>query len=221
MNFRRIAVVVAHPDDAEIGCLGTLACLQASISILILTDGSDGVDLSKPHPVDLGETRRVETTAALRILPKCEVHFADLKDGEISADQRTIHIIERFLRRENPELLITHPTGNIADHQDHQACAKAALNCGYRIPSIRAIWGFEPIRYRPQDWTPTLFVEVTPYLKMKVDALAAHKSQHGRFYLTEEWVRHRARQNALLARSGAYENGESYEAFSLERLVYQ
>lgn len=216
MKFQKVAVVVAHPDDVEIGCFGTLAAIDAPIHILILTDGELGVAIGDAGQENLGEIRRRESTKALAQL-NCEIEFGGLKDGQVQSGRETILVIERFLKRISPDLLITHPSGNSADHQDHIACAAATLNCAYRIASVRTIWYFEPIRYRPQDWAPNVFVEISAHLEAKVQALATHDSQQGRFYLTGDWVRHRARQNALLARSGAFEAGEAYEAFTLGR----
>ena len=64
-------VVIAHPDDAEYGCAGTVAkwCRQGmSVVYVVCTDGSKG----SPDPnVDVGwliETRQQEQRNACKVL---------------------------------------------------------------------------------------------------------------------------------------------------------
>lgn len=214
----KLAVVSAHPDDAEMGCYGAIARLACPCSVLVMTDGEAGYALGTSRPEGLAAIRRDEARSALEALG-CDVEFAGLADGYISVDPSTIGAIEDFLRRHQPDVVITHALHNPVDHQDHSAVATATSNVAWRLPFLRGVWHFEPLRFQPGSWSPNLFVEISPFLSAKVEAVGRHKSQAGRDYLTQEWVAHRARQNALMARAGGLQAGEHYEAFAITKQV--
>jgi LmbE family N-acetylglucosaminyl deacetylase len=70
----RILVVIAHPDDAESFCGGTMARLAAegrAIHYLVLTRGEKGSDDPAMTPEHLSIIREEEQRQAAQILQRC------------------------------------------------------------------------------------------------------------------------------------------------------
>src|SRR5437773_7024808 len=82
----RVLAVVAHPDDAELLCAGTLARAKkdgAAIGICVLCQGDKGQP-SKPIK-NLAAMRRKEMQAAAKI-PGADLFFGELQDGTLVDD---------------------------------------------------------------------------------------------------------------------------------------
>src|SRR5947199_4135825 len=80
----RVLAVVAHPDDAELLCAGTLARAKAdgaAIAICMLCRGDKGQP-EKPI-ANLSVVRRKEATAAARLLGAA-AYFGGYPDGTLS-----------------------------------------------------------------------------------------------------------------------------------------
>ena len=96
----RVLAIVAHPDDAELLCAGTLARAKAdgaAIGICVLCRGDKG----QPHPPidNLGAVRSGEMKAASDLLG-AELLEGGFSDGELfdSVESRktVIELIRRF-----------------------------------------------------------------------------------------------------------------------------
>src|SRR5436305_3676803 len=86
LNFsgERVLAVVAHPDDAELLCAGTLARARAdgaAIAICVMCKGEKGVS-STNESSDLGATRHSEASAAANALGATLFWFG-AGDGEL------------------------------------------------------------------------------------------------------------------------------------------
>src|SRR5262245_4037441 len=79
-----VLAVVAHPDDAELLCPGTLARAKrdgATIGICVLCQGDKGQPAT---PIDnLADVRRHEMTAAAQLLG-ADLLLGKVPDGELS-----------------------------------------------------------------------------------------------------------------------------------------
>jgi LmbE family N-acetylglucosaminyl deacetylase len=67
----RVLAVMAHPDDAELLCAGTLARARADgapIGIAVMCRGDKGVGSATEKPADLDRVRQQEATAAAGVL---------------------------------------------------------------------------------------------------------------------------------------------------------
>src|SRR4051795_13192227 len=127
LNFsnERILAVMAHPDDAELLCAGTLARAKsdgAVIGVCVMCQGDKGV-ASTVDPENLGEARRLEALAALDMLGALMIWFGAL-DGELidsyPARKRLIQMYREF----KPTLIITH---SFEDYRpDHRATSEIA-----------------------------------------------------------------------------------------------
>src|SRR5438477_4422722 len=97
----RVLAVVAHPDDAEVLCAGTLARARAdgaAVGIGVLCQGDKG----QPTPPleDLAAVRRAEMTAAAALLG-AELFFGDFPDGALDdgvGERRRLLVLYRRFR---------------------------------------------------------------------------------------------------------------------------
>ena len=115
----RILAVVAHPDDAEILCAGTLArALEdgASIGIAVLCKGDRGQP-EDPIP-ELADVRREEMTVAAKLLG-AQLFFGDVSDGTL-IDEFAVRLeLTEILRKFEATLVLAHdPADYHPDHQD-------------------------------------------------------------------------------------------------------
>src|SRR5688500_19090166 len=80
----RVLAVMAHPDDAELLCAGTLARAKAdgaAIAICVMCSGDKGAG-SETKGIDLAEMRCDEATAAANIIG-AELYWQARRDGEL------------------------------------------------------------------------------------------------------------------------------------------
>src|SRR6476660_2218582 len=85
LNFarERVLAVVAHPDDAELLCAGTLARARAdgaAIAVCVLCRGDKGQPAERV--ADLAAVRRRELAAAAKLLG-AELFRGRFNDGEL------------------------------------------------------------------------------------------------------------------------------------------
>jgi len=187
LDFRdnRILAVVAHPDDAEMVCAGTLARGKregAVVGICVLCQGDKG----QPHkPVsDLASRRRKEMIASARLLGS-RLFFGRIPDGRLADDARTrLKVIEIF-RQFKPTLVLAHPPEDYhPDHRIASALAEAATwFCASRghkaksaaIRSAPSLWWTDTIGMHA--FNPGFFVDITETISVKARMLACHETQ--------------------------------------------
>jgi LmbE family N-acetylglucosaminyl deacetylase len=190
LNFsgNRVLAVVAHPDDAELLCAGTLARAKADgakISVCVLCNGDKGQP-SKPVK-NLAAVRKKEMEAASRILG-AEIFFGGISDATLTDDKRTRELVTEILRQFRPTLVMAHATEDY--HPDHQAAAKLAeaaswfcASRGFRTKSpatseAPALWWMDTINM--SGFLPDFFVDVSAFAKLKLEMLMCHKTQLAR-----------------------------------------
>ena len=196
-EFNRAMVVVAHADDAEWGCAGTVARLCAEgwdVAYVICTDGSKGSD--DPHMTveTLVKMREEEQRDAARVLGLSRVFFLGYPDAYLESSLQLRRDISRAIRIHRPDVLICmNPVRNLdgngyIDHPDHFASGDAAMGAVYPAARDRLTFpelleeGLEPHKVR-EVWIvgglegSNHFVDVDGYLETAIAALKAHRSQ--------------------------------------------
>jgi LmbE family N-acetylglucosaminyl deacetylase len=187
LNFaqERVMAVVAHPDDAEYLCVGTLARAKAdgaTIAVLIIGQGDKGQP-SPPIP-RLGAVRRREMSAAVRLLG-AEAFFGKVPDGHLADTPAQRRILLEAYRRFKPTLVLAHnPNDYHADHRAASALAEAAswfcASLGHKTPSPAlktqpALWWMDTMNMVGCE--PGLYIDITPYVDLKRQMLLCHRSQ--------------------------------------------
>ncbi len=209
-------VVVAHPDDAEFGCAGTVAAWVRDgwdVYYVVATDASGGgEDLATTLSVDARrtttETRQREQRAACKILGAKDVTFLNYRDGTLEPTLELRRDITRLLRTYRPSRVICQSPDRVwtpsyaigRHHPDHLACGQAALAAIY--PASQNAWDFpellaegltpHKVREVLVSGAPVInhFVDISETIDKKIEALRAHDSQLGdHFDDIEKWVK--------------------------------
>lgn len=184
----RVLAVVAHPDDAELLCAGTLARAKAdgaAVGVAVLCLGEKGQP-AEPIP-RLAAVRRRETTAAARLLG-AELFWGRIPDGTLADDRPTrLRAIEIY-RRFRPTLVLAHaPQDYHADHRAASALAEtASWFCAARghktrspaLASPPALWWMDSVNMH--GFEPGLYVDVSEFMTLKEAMLGCHQSQAAR-----------------------------------------
>ena len=210
-SAQRILVILAHPDDPEFFCGGSIARWTHAghhVSYCLLTCGDKGTQDRSITPDALCSLRQEEQNAAAAVLGVDQVQFLDYPDGYLVPDIQLRRDITRVIREEQPDVLVTCDPTNLyvketyLNHPDHRAAGQAPLDAVF--PAARdhltfiELWrdeNLEPHIVRevwislPGEANVTL--DVTEYWEMKLQALYHHKSQIGDPALLEERLRSR------------------------------
>ena len=215
--YRRGMVVVAHADDAEYGCSGTVAkwCREGLEVVYVLcTDGSKGSSDPNITPQELVEIRRVEQIEASKVLGVKDVAFLGYEDSMLQPTLELRRDIVREIRRHRPDILICpSPLRNLQGtgffgHPDHVAAGEAALAAVFPAARDRMTFpellgeGLEPHKVREvlliDGNDPDKWIDVSDTLEVAIEALKHHVSQvrdaHGDGSWMREW-RQRAGQH--------------------------
>ena len=188
--------IVAHPDDIEFGCAGTLARwakLGARISYVLCTSGDVGIDEPGMTREKAAEIREAEQREAASIAGATEVVFIGEPDGMLQPTLKLRRNLVREIRRFKPEVVITgDPTivwagDTYINHPDHRAAATAALDAVFPAagqPNLfqdlenEEIYAHKPRKVFVISWGDAdVYVNIEETISIKVDALRAHKSQ--------------------------------------------
>jgi N-acetylglucosamine malate deacetylase 1 len=209
-----VVAITAHPDDAELLCYGTLRAFQAAgatVAVVIVTRGHNGTSIYDDVPSLLDHQRMAESCASFAGT-EITVQFLDFTDGELSVTRPLVSSIEHELAARHCTVLITHSTTSATDHQDHRCVGLSAVNAASRVSTCHTILHGEPHAPR-SGFSPNVLVDVSDYIDAKVDALTRHRTQAGRWYLTERYVRDRARAVGWKTDPSRAAIGRSFEGF--------
>ena len=178
-----LLAIVAHPDDAELGCGGTLikhARKGQKVGILDLTKGEMG---TRGTP----EGRLQEAADAAKIMGLSVRENAHFRDGFFKHDEDHILELVRYLRRWQPEIVLTNaPTDRHPDHGRGQrlvtdACFLAGLRKIATEDAGKAQQPWRPKRVfqiiQDQLLEPTFIVNIEDVTAQKMEAIQAYKSQ--------------------------------------------
>ncbi|MFD5592287.1 PIG-L deacetylase family protein [Streptomyces griseorubiginosus] len=222
MPPERVVAVVAHPDDAELLAYGTLRRYRkvgATVTVLCLTHGVNGVSLvDAARGTRLTERERINEAQAAWDGTGVEVTCLGLPDGALHPDRELISLVESDLIARECTTLITHSPNATNDHQDHLALGAAATNAAARVATCHTVLYGEP--HAPYSgFAPTILVDITDFLDDKIEALARHTSQRGRWYLRGDYIRHRAADAAWRLHPSFAAQGAAFEAFETPLLT--
>lgn len=197
-GYQRGMVVVAHPDDAEWGCAGTVALWCAmgwDVVYVMCTDGSKGSSDPEMTSQQLVEIRSEEQENAGEVLGLSRVVFLGYEDAMLQPTLGLRRDIAREIRRHRPDVLICmSPTRRLTGdgwigHPDHFASGEAAMSAVFPAardrltnPELLAE-GLEPHKVRElwvTDHTESdLYVDVSQHMDTAIKAIQQHKSQVG------------------------------------------
>lgn len=223
--------VVAHPDDIEFTCAGTLARWArngARICYVLCTSGEVGIAEAGMTKEKAGAMREAEARDAAQIAGVQDVVFLREPDGLLQPTLDLRKKIVREIRRFRPEVVICgDPTivwsgADYINHPDHRAAASAALDATFPAagqPNLfqeledEGLSAHKPRKVYVTGWSQTdLFVNISETIDIKVAALRAHRSQMGDWDpepRIKEWAADRARGKEMMY-------AESFRVVTLE-----
>lgn len=182
----RILAVMAHPDDAELTCAGTLARAKqegAIIGVCIMCAGDKG-KAAGAIIEDLARVRHGESQEAAKLLG-ADLFWVGWSDAELIDAPSSRQRLVEFYRRFQPTLVLTHSAEDYhPDHRATSAIAEAAswfcASSGYvtdspRLASPPAVWFADTINM--SGFLPGFYVDISAQLDVKKQMLACHKSQ--------------------------------------------
>jgi LmbE family N-acetylglucosaminyl deacetylase len=224
-------VIVAHPDDIEFSCAGTIArwvSAGARISYVLCTSGDVGIAAAGMTKAQATEIRESEQRAAAEVLGVKEVIFLREPDGMLQATLELRKKLVREIRRFKPEVVITgDPTivwagDSYINHPDHRAASTAALDAIFPAagqPNLfeelksEGLTAHKVRKVYVTGWSQTeLYVNISDTIDLKVAALRAHKSQMKDWDpepRVKEWAAERAKGKEMTY-------AEAYRVVSLE-----
>lgn len=191
--------IVAHPDDIEFGCAGTLARWAkegARISYVLCTSGDVGIAEPGMTHARAMEIREAESREAARIAGAVEIIFLREPDGMLEATLNLRKRLVREIRRFRPEVIVTgDPTvvwsgEDYINHPDHRAAALAAVDATFPAagqPNLfeeladEGLTAHKPRKVYVTVWgnNADTFINIEETIETKIAALRAHKSQMG------------------------------------------
>lgn len=215
MNRKVALSFLAHPDDAEMLCAGTLIQLADAgweIHVASATAGDCGTMLYSAE--EISAIRQEEGRRAAAMIG-ATYHCLGELDGRVVYDKPAVQKTIELFRRIAPGLVFTHPRSDyMMDHEMVCLLARGA-SFMYGAPNVSAapllpgsgvpylyycdpVEGIDPLG-RPVE--PTTLVDISGQFVRKADMLACHASQR-------EWLR---------AHHGMDEYVDSMRRFSTSR----
>jgi LmbE family N-acetylglucosaminyl deacetylase len=189
--------VLAHPDDAEFLCAGTLLRLHAehgwTVHVATMTAGDCG---SAEHPPDeIARVRRAEGAAACRAVGFA-YHCLGVLDLRVRYCDAQLDAVCRLLNAVRPHAVFTHsPEDYHLDHEQTSTLVRAAAfaapinNFLHRpghaeqhppLDRIPHLFYCDPLEGKDQfgrPVPPSTFVDVSSAIDKKAAMLAEHESQ--------------------------------------------
>ena len=179
-----ILVFAVHPDDAELGCAGTImaqVALGYKVGILDLTHGELG---TRGTP----EIRLAEAEAAGKIMGLATRQNAGMRDGFLKNDEQHQLQLISYIRRFQPDVVLAnapedrHPDHGRAAALQVDACFLAGLRMieTYETDgTLQAAWRPKKLFHYIQDryLKPDFVMDISAHWAQKLEAIRAFKSQ--------------------------------------------
>lgn len=193
---QKAMAIVAHPDDIEFSCAGTVARWVkegSEIVYVVCTSGDVGIDEPGMTRERAARIREAEQVAAARVVGVKEVIFLREPDGMLENTLALRKRLVREIRRFKPEVVITGDptivwaTANYINHPDHRAAAGAALDAVFPAagqPNLfeelaeEGLIAHKVRKVYVTSWSESdTYVNISSTIDLKVEALKRHISQ--------------------------------------------
>ena len=180
-------MIGAHPDDmdSEAGGLAMKLTAKGHKAIFLsVTNGNAGHMSMKKEELRLRRLREMENAAKVFGVP---YDTLDIDDGYLTADIPTREKLMRYIRRIQPDVIITHRACDY--HPDHRACGQLVCDCSYLVgvplfcpdaPAMRKapVILFSGDRFTvPAPFRADIAVACDSFIERKVRGLLQHESQ--------------------------------------------
>ena len=213
-----VLAVYAHPDDADVGCGGTLARWAkagSAVHLVVCTDGGKGTRDPGVVPAQLAAERAAELEASSALIGLSSVDNLGFPDGELADSEAFRCTLVARVRALRPDVVCGHdPTAvffgqDYFNHRDHRIAGAALLDAvapasalphyfpdagpAHQVSTVLLSGTLEP-----DEW-----VDVTDTIEAKAAAVECHRTQFaGQSGWAGEAVRRRAAEEGRRAGVG-------------------
>jgi LmbE family N-acetylglucosaminyl deacetylase len=182
-----VLAVGCHPDDLEIGCVGTLAKYVKQGHHVVMCHVANGeMGHAVIQPEELRKIRTGEAEKAGELIGAAEVINLDVPDLTVdSGKEDTVRKLVDVVRYTRPDIIITHSPEDYM--RDHLEVNRLVFNASFSssIPHLTtehtAYTGIAPIYYMDTlagiNFLPTEYVDISDTIEMKIKAVECHQSQ--------------------------------------------
>ncbi len=224
---KTVLAFMAHPDDAEFLCGGTLIRLaEAGWEVHIATAAPGDCGTMTQNRWDIS-SRRTQEAAKAAALIGAAYHCLDERDGFVVYDKPTLQKVYDLFRRVAPGLVFTHAQEDyMMDHQQASLLARAGsflyaapnvsaipVREGSAIPHLYYCDPVEAVDTRGRLVEPTTAIDISAQMERKTAMLACHASQrdwllahHG----VDEYLDAMRRHAALRGRQASVAAAEAF-----------
>lgn len=178
-----ILVLAVHPDDAELGCSGTIVkhiALGKKVGIVDFTRGELGTR-------GTAETRDEEAAVSANIMGLHARENLRFRDGFFKNDETHQLEVIKMIRKYQPEIVLTnalhdrHPDHGRAGDLAEEACFLSGLaKIQTTVDGLaQGAWRPRQVLQYIQDRyiKPDIIVDISPYFESKLAAIKAFKTQ--------------------------------------------
>jgi len=173
-----ILVLAAHPDDAELGCGGTIlkhVAMGHKVGVVDLTRGELG---TRGTP----ETREKEAADSAKILGLSVRENLSLPDGFFRNEREHQLEVVKAIRKFQPDIILAN--ARYDRHPDHGRASEVIFEASFlagltKVLTDQAPWRPKALYHyiQSQFIMPDLVVDVSDFWEKKMDAIRAFKTQ--------------------------------------------
>jgi LmbE family N-acetylglucosaminyl deacetylase len=207
-KYKRILILAPHTDDGEFGCGGSIArFVREGLEIHYAAFSLAEESVPNGLPKDILHTELINATGVLGI-PRSNLHIYKYPVRKLSYYRQDILENLVAINRElNPDLVFTPSKHDV--HQDHFTVTSEAL----RAFKFTSILGYE-LPWNNYQFETSCFIHLTEeHVQQKLASLQCYRSQIGRLYSNEEYIR------GLALTRGIQVGGRYAETFNLLRWI--
>lgn len=187
-RIKRALCIVAHPDDIDFFCAGTVLKLTArgvAVDFVLATSGDKGTEEPDITGQELAARREREQLESARRLGAARVEFLRRGDAELTNSLEFRGELVREIRRSKPDLILSFdPSDGYRQHPDHRVTGRVALDAAWPCARDRLTYpDAGPPHKTAEAWLfqgprSDLVVELSAdELEAKIDARLLHESQ--------------------------------------------
>lgn len=178
-----ILVLASHPDDAELGCGGTIlkhVAMGHKVGVVDLTKGELG---TRGTP----ETRAKEASDSAKVLGLAVRENLGLPDGYFQNDREHKLEVVKAIRKFQPDIILAN--ARYDRHPDHGRGSELAFEAAFLSGLAKvstSVDGREQELWRPKalyhyiqsQWlTPDFVIDISEYWDKKMEAIRAFRTQ--------------------------------------------
>jgi len=214
MDKKRLLIITAHPDDAELMFGGTISKYKKKgnmVDIIIVTNGENWNRLGINDSAEIISIRKAEAKKAAKVLGVDNISFLNMKDGLVESKE-LITVLIGEIRKSNPNIILSHSKAE--GHPDHKqvsiAVRRVCNQLGEPAPIVNPFLKYEekPVSDFEGVFTFHLNNEgvhsSTRYLSLekediekKIEAVLCHKSQFTEIEKTRDRILTEAHFNGI------------------------